>query len=60
MLRANPATSKGAIQLDWTCPLGSSNIGFYMLAFDGYGESLIDYNKHVSRIGAGFTIVTKK
>ena len=29
---------------------------FYVKAFDGYGESLIDYNQRIQKIGVGFSI----
>lgn len=54
MVRGNPSTGKGAISLNYTWP---SNDGymFYMLRlFHGYGESLIDYNRSITRIGFGF------
>jgi phospholipase A1 len=32
------------------------NLRFYTQFFNGYGESLIDYNHHNQRVGIGFSI----
>lgn len=52
MLRRNHRTHKGAWQVDWSFPL-YKNLRGYVQWFDGYGESLIDYNYRVRSLGLG-------
>ncbi|WP_148896870.1 phospholipase A [Geothermobacter ehrlichii] len=37
-------------------PLGGSNIGLYVQYWDGYGESLIDHGRSLTRVGLGLRI----
>ncbi len=53
MLR-NPIKHAG-VQLDWSY-LIDDKVRFYMQYFNGYGESLIDYDRQVNRIGVGFLL----
>ncbi|MFO7830486.1 MAG: phospholipase A [Desulfuromonadaceae bacterium] len=57
MFRNNLRTgeNRGAVELGWTFPI-TDCINGYMQYFNGYGESLIDYNSSVNRIGLGFTV----
>jgi len=48
---------KGALELDWAFPISGALKG-YMRAFNGYGESLIDYNHKQTTLGAGVTLST--
>lgn len=47
--------SRGAVQLDWTFPLWRGLRGSAQY-FNGYGESLIDYNAHTERFGIGIQL----
>lgn len=55
MVRSNFDSGKGALQLEWTFPLWRGMRG-YAQYFDGYGESLIDYDAHIRRIGVGILL----
>lgn len=47
--------NKGAVQLEWAFPL-IERVSAYIQYFNGYGESLIDYNKSVNRFSIGFML----
>jgi len=54
MFRNNLKTghNRGALELAWSFPV-HKNIRGYVQWFNGYGESLIDYNNHSNSIGFG-------
>lgn len=48
---------KGAVELTWSFPLWNyPYLNGYVQYFTGYGDSLIDYNSYVNKIGIGIAI----
>jgi phospholipase A1 len=47
--------NKGSIELGWSYPL-THNLRAYLQYYNGYGETLIDYNNCTNRIGIGIMI----
>jgi len=61
MLRNNLRTSenKGSVQLDWSFPfpfIKNDRFSGYIQYFNGYGESLLDYNANSNRISIGIML----
>lgn len=52
LARMNPGTGKGAINLNYSAPFGSYAF-WNVYVWQGYGESLIDYDREVLRVGVG-------
>ena len=47
--------NKGALKLSYTEPfVNSDNTYWYFKLFSGYGESMIDYNRNVTKVSIGF------
>jgi phospholipase A1 len=50
-------TTKGSVDADYSYPaFGRDDIFFYIKTHNGYGESLVDYNNRVNKIGFGFSL----
>ncbi len=54
-MHGNVSTRKGAIQANLTTPLYGKLKG-YVTLFNGYGDSLIDYNHNQTRVGIGIAL----
>ncbi|HET8900247.1 MAG TPA: phospholipase A, partial [Rhodanobacteraceae bacterium] len=52
----NPGTDRGAARFSWSFPV-AGNLRGYLELFNGYGESLIDYNHHASHFGLGVSLL---
>lgn len=54
MIRGNLNKGKGGVNLNYSLPLPFSDVSFIVIRFSqGYGESLVDYNKSLTRFGVG-------
>lgn len=55
MVRGNPSTGKGAVELNYSIPF--ADYAYWNVYFwNGYGESLADYNRSTTRFGVGFML----
>lgn len=55
MVRGNPSTGKGAVELNYSIPFADYAY-WNVYAWNGYGESLADYNRSTTRFGIGFML----
>ena len=54
MIRGNESSLKGAIEAKYSYPLYADTY-LYAKIFHGYGESLVDYNREVTKFSVGFS-----
>ena len=50
-LRENPASGKGSVMFNYSIPAKDNSFFYGLYVFNGYGDSLIDYNRSVTRVG---------
>lgn len=55
MVRGNPAKGRGALEFNYSVPFGDY-VYWNVYVFNGYGDSLLDYNRSVTRIGIGLML----
>ena len=53
MLRGNPGSGRGAVSFNYSWPNSDDSLFYSVNLWHGYGESLIDYNTSVTRVGVG-------
>lgn len=58
MVRFNPVTGKGAVNLQYTIPNNAANPDFFWFLYlwQGYGEDLLNYNHSTFRLGVGVSL----
>ncbi len=58
MLRYNPVTGKGAVNLQYSIPNKPADPDFFWMLYmwQGYGEDLLNYNRSIFRIGVGVSL----
>lgn len=60
LYRGTPGNGRGGMQFDWTYPVfrdQPNGLRWYVQLFDGYGETLTDYNFRQTSAGIGVTFL---
>lgn len=52
--RGNARTGKGSVELQLSRPSSDGDVFYLLSLFNGYGETLIDHDTSITRIGFGF------
>lgn len=55
MGRVSTQTGHGAVEASYSYPIFRDDVFVYAKVFSGYGESLIDYNKHLTKFSIGLS-----
>lgn len=53
MVRMNPETGHGALNINYTIPSRDGSVFYQLYVWQGYGESLLDYDRAITRVGVG-------
>jgi phospholipase A1 len=56
MARGNPAEFKGAVRATWMTPEILGPLRGYLVAFSGYGDTMIDYNFKQNAVSVGIAL----
>ncbi|MCP4757117.1 MAG: phospholipase A [Proteobacteria bacterium] len=54
--RGNAIENQGALRVDLSYPIAYLNMFLYLQYWKGYGESLIDYDTNLEKLGIGFMV----
>lgn len=55
LVRYNPISQKGALQIDYVHPI-TQGVSGYVQLFHGYGQSIVDYNHNAGSVGFGIML----
>lgn len=56
MLRGNTSSGRGALSLNYSIPAGEGYAFWQLYFWHGYGESMLDYDNSVTRLGVGIAL----
>lgn len=58
--RISPETGRGAVEASYSYPIFRDSVYVYAKAFSGYGESLIDYDNHLTKFSIGLSFTRQR